>query len=325
MSLQDKVHNVIIIGSGPAGWTAALYAGRANLNPLVFEGASPNTPGGQLMITSEVENYPGFPEGILGPELMDRFKAQAVRFNVDVLPENVAKVDFSKKPFKVWSEDDVEYQAHSVIISTGATAKLLHLENEAHLMGTGAGVSACATCDGAFYRDVDVAVVGGGDTAMEEALFLTRFASSVTIIHRREGFRASKIMEERAKDHPKIKWELNQVVDKLLTEERPPLNKEMLSGLTLKNTQTGETKDIAVEGFFIAIGHKPNTEIFADWLDLDENGYLVTKAKSTATNIEGVYACGDVQDVVYRQAITAAGTGCMAAIEAERFLEEEGF
>jgi thioredoxin reductase (NADPH) len=325
MSLQDKVHNVIIIGSGPAGWTAALYAGRANLQPLVFEGAAPNTPGGQLMITSEVENYPGFPEGIQGPELMEKFKAQATRFDVAVLTENIAKVDFSNRPFKVWSEDDVEYQAHSVIISTGATAKLLHLDNEAHLMGTGAGVSACATCDGAFYRDVDVAVVGGGDTAMEEALFLTRFAKTVTIIHRREGFRASKIMEDRAKANPKIKWELNHTVDKLLSEKAPPLNKEMLTGLTLKHAQSGETKDIAVEGFFIAIGHKPNTELFADWLTLDKDGYLVTKAKSTATDVEGVYACGDVQDAVYRQAITAAGTGCMAAIEAERFLEEEGF
>lgn len=322
---MSEIRNVVIIGSGPAGWTAGLYAARANLSPLLFEGASPNTPGGQLMITSEVENFPGFPDGILGPELMEKFKAQATRFGCEVVSDNIARVDFSERPFTLYAEQGQKLKAHTVIISTGANAKLLGLPKEAELMASGGGVSACATCDGAFFRDMHVAVVGGGDTAMEEANFLTRYAKKVTIIHRRDVFRASKIMLERAQKNPKIAWEIGWVVDEILTEEVPgPLQREQIRGLVLKSTTTGDKKEMPIEGLFVAIGHKPNTELFRDFLRLDENGYIVTEGKSTRTHVPGVFACGDVQDPVYRQAITAAGTGCMAAIEAERFLEAEG-
>ena len=322
--LLNMILDVVIIGSGPAGWAAALYTARANLSPLVFEGASPNLPGGQLMITSEVENYPGFPEGILGPELMERFKKQAERFGAQVRTENIAKVDFSTRPFKLFTEGGEEIRARTVIISTGANAKLLGIPKEKELMAQGAGVSACATCDGAFYKNVDVAVVGGGDTAMEEANFLTRFAKSVTIIHRKKDFRASKVMVERAKKNPKIKWELESEVSEILTLPKPPLNRESLSGLKLKNTVTGQLKTITVEGLFVAIGHQPNTYLFKDVLSMDATGYLQTIGKTTKTEIPGVFACGDVQDSVYRQAVSAAGSGCMAAIDCERFLESEG-
>lgn len=325
MSLEN-VRNVIIIGSGPAGWTAGLYTARANLSPLLFEGTTPNTPGGQLMITSEVENFPGFPEGVLGPELMERFKAQATRFGCEVVTDNIAHVDFNTRPFRLQSESGQVFLAHSVIISTGANAKLLGMEKERQLMSTGGGVSACATCDGAFFRNLEVAVVGGGDSAMEEANFLTRYASKVTLIHRRDHFRASKIMVERAQANPKIAWELGYVVDDILTEETGigALKREQIRGLRLKHAQDGSTKELAVQGLFVAIGHQPNTRLFTDVLELDANGYIVTHGKGARTAIDGVFACGDVQDHVYRQAITAAGSGCMAAIEAERYLESLG-
>lgn len=319
---DSTVHNVVIIGSGPAGWTAAIYAARAQLKPVVFEGAAPNTPGGQLMTTSDVENYPGFPDAVTGPELMERFKKQAERFGCDIRTENVVKVDASSRPFVIHGESSGSLKAHAVIVSTGATAKLLGIPREKELISAGAGVSACATCDGAFYRNVEVAVVGGGDTAMEEALFLTRFASKVTLVHRREEFRASKIMIERARNHPKIAWELNAVVDELITEKKGPFNKDALVGVTLKSTVDGSKKQLKLEGLFVAIGHAPNTELFKGLLDVDDKGYLVTQGRSTRTNVEGIFACGDVQDSYYRQAITAAGTGCMAAIDAERWLAE---
>ena len=322
--LFNVILDVVIIGSGPAGWAAALYTARANLNPLVFEGASPNLPGGQLMITSEVENYPGFPEGILGPELMERFKKQAERFGAQVRTENIGKVDFSTRPFKLFTEAGEMVQARTVIITTGANAKLLGIQKEKELMAQGAGVSACATCDGAFYKNVDVAVVGGGDTAMEEAIFLTRFAASVTIINRKKDFRASKVMVDRARKTPKIKWELECEVEEILTSPKPPLNRESVIGLKLKNTVTGQLKEIAVEGLFVAIGHQPNTQLFKGILPMDATGYLQTIGKTTKTEIPGVFACGDVQDSVYRQAITAGGTGCMAALDCERFLGSEG-
>jgi len=323
--MTSTTHNVIIIGSGPAGYTAALYTARANLKPLVFEGEPPNTPGGQLMITSDVENYPGFPEGILGPELMERFKKQAERFGAHVVSQNVTRVDLSSRPFKVWSCDEM-HTSHTVIIATGANAKLLGLPKEMELMGSGGGVSACATCDGAFFRNVPVVVIGGGDTAMEEAQFLTRFASKVTLVHRREEFRASKIMVDRAKNNPKIELELNAVPVEYLTEKKGEgiLAKEVLTGVVVENTKTKERKTIPCEGFFIAIGHQPNTDLFKGVLKTDETGYLLTKPGRAATAIDGVFACGDVQDHYYRQAITAAGSGCAAAIEAERFLESAG-
>ncbi len=307
---------VIIIGSGPAGLTAALYAARANLNPLVFEG---NQPGGQLTITTDVENYPGFPEGIQGPKLMDEMRKQAQRFGAASKFEHVSNVDFSERPFKVFVGETV-YTADSVVISTGASAKLLGLESESEYMGY--GVSACATCDGFFFKDQEVAVVGGGDTAMEEALFLTKYASKVTVIHRRDELRASKIMRERAKKNPKIAFKWNSVVDEVKGTEQMGMKK--LTHLVLKNSETGELEDFPVQGLFIGIGHKPNTELFEGLIDMDETGYLQTKGKSTYTNIEGVFACGDVQDHVYRQAVSAAGTGCMAAIDAERWLAEQG-
>ena len=321
--MSSNIQNVVIIGSGPAGWTAALYAARAGLHPLVFEGAAPNLPGGQLMTTSEVENFPGFPEGVTGPELMEKLKAQAEKFHCDIKTENVVKVDFSKRPFTITSESGESVLAQTVIVSTGATAKLLGLPREKELIQAGAGVSACATCDGAFYRGVEVGVVGGGDTAMEEALFLTRFASKVTIIHRREEFRASKIMIERAQKHPKISWALNCAVESLVTEKKGPMNRDALTSVVLKHND-GTTSTLPLEGLFVAIGHQPNTQLFEGLLKFDDKGYLVTESKSSRTQIPGVFACGDVQDSIYRQAITAAGSGCMAAIDAERFLESQG-
>ncbi len=323
--MSNQREKVVVIGSGPAGWTAALYTARANLSPLVYEGAVPNTPGGQLMITSDVENFPGFPDGILGPELMDKFKAQAVRFGARVVSENIDRVDFSSRPFKLWA-GETEIQAETVIISTGANAKLLGVDKEAELMATGGGVSACATCDGAFFKDQHVAVIGGGDSAMEEANFLTRFASKVTLVHRRDEFRASNIMVDRAKANPKIEWALFKQVDGYITEEAGfgALKKENLVGVRLKDTQTGALSEIPVTGLFIAIGHKPNTDLFVEQLTIKDNGYLQTQPGKAVTNIPGVFAAGDVQDDYYRQAITAAGSGCMAAIEAERFLEELG-
>ena len=301
---------VIIIGSGPAGLTAALYTARANLKPLVFEGSQP---GGQLTITTDVENFPGFPDGIMGPELMDLFRKQAERFGAECYFEHVTKVDFSKNLFKVWVGDK-EYSSESIIIATGATAKMLGLENEKKLMGF--GVSACATCDGFFFKDKKVLVVGGGDSAMEEATYLTKFASEVVIVHRRSEFRASKIMIDRAMDNPKVSvlWN-SSVVDILGSQEKG------VHAVSIKKTDTDEIFEEKCDGVFMAIGHKPNTDLFADTLKTNENGYIVTAADTTATNINGIFACGDVQDYSYRQAITAAGTGCMAAIDAERYLE----
>lgn len=322
MKDKKKSHKLVIIGSGPAGYTAALYAARATLAPVVYKGSAPNLAGGQLMMTSDVENYPGFPDGLLGPELMEKFEAQAKRFGAVMVEKNIQTVNFSKRPFLLTDEDGQDIEADSVIIATGANAKLLGIKKEKELMASGAGVSACATCDGAFYKGVDVAVVGGGDTAMEEALFLTKYAKTVYVIHRREEFRASKIMVERAQKNDKIKWCLNSVVEEITTEKKPPINTDALSGLKIKNVETGESKTLEVEGLFVAIGHKPSTEIFVDSLGLDAKGYIKTKGKSAQTEIPGVFACGDVQDSIYRQAVTAAGSGCMAAIDAERYLQE---
>ncbi len=305
------LHKVIIVGTGPAGLTAALYAGRANLEPLIFEGPQP---GGQLTITTDVENYPGFPDGIMGPELMDKFRKQAQRFGAKTINRMIDSVDLSKRPFKLLSGDE-EYLAESIIISTGASARLLGLENEKKLMGY--GVSACATCDGFFFKDKHVFVVGGGDSAMEEATFLTKFASSVTIVHRKSEFRASKIMQDKALSNDKIDVIWNSSVEDLIGEP----NDKGLEKVVLKNTLNGELSEHAVDGMFLGIGHIPNSHIFKNFLDLDDQGYIITKSDSTKTSLDGVFACGDIQDKNYMQAITAAGSGCMAAIDAEKFLE----
>ena len=301
---------VIIIGSGPAGLTAALYTARANLKPLVFEGSQP---GGQLTITTDVENFPGFPDGIMGPELMDLFRKQAERFGAECYFEHVTRIDFSKKPYRVWVADK-EYQSESIIIATGATAKMLGLESEKELMGF--GVSACATCDGFFFKEKKVLVVGGGDSAMEEANYLTKFASEVVIVHRRDEFRASKIMIDRAMSNPKIRVLWNSSIQEIFGSQEKGVHSVMI-----KKTDSDEKFEEKCDGVFMAIGHKPNTELFSKTLEMDDSGYLITKKDSTLTNIEGVFACGDVQDHVYRQAITAAGSGCMSAIDAERYLE----
>jgi thioredoxin reductase (NADPH) len=307
-------HRLIIIGSGPAGLTAALYAGRANLSPVVFEGIQP---GGQLTITTEVENYPGFPGGIMGPELMDVFRTQALRFGATSLYKNITRVDFQARPFHVWADRE-EYTADAVIVATGASAKLLGLPSERRFMGY--GVSACATCDGFFFKGLEVVVIGGGDTAIEEATFLTKFASKVTIIHRRDSLRASKIMQEKAFRNPKICFAWNSVVDEIIGKEED--GKRAVTAVRLKNVTSGAVSQIPADGVFMGIGHKPNTDLFAGQLEMDSVGYLVTRGRSTATNIPGVFAAGDVADSVYRQAVSAAGTGCMAAIDAERWLEE---
>jgi thioredoxin reductase (NADPH) len=305
--MSNDLYEVIIIGGGPAGYTAALYAARANLRPLVIEGFNW---GGQLMITSDVENYPGYADGILGPEMMQDFRRQAERFGAEFLTDDVTKVDFSERPFRVWVGGD-EHRSQAVIVATGATARQLGLESEQRLQGR--GVSYCATCDAAFFPEKRVIVVGGGDSAMEEATFLTRFASKVTIVHRRGEFRASPIMLDRARANEKIEWVTNAVVDEVLGDGR-------VTGVRLRDTQTDETWEVEADGVFAAIGHDPNTGLFLDQLDHDEAGYLITKRGSTETNVPGVFAVGDVQDHVYRQAVTAAGSGCMGALDAERYL-----
>jgi len=304
---QNDVREVIVIGGGPAGYTAALYAARANLEPLVIEGFQW---GGQLMVTSDVENYPGYPDGVMGPEMMNEFRRQAERFGTHFVTDDVTRVDFSERPFRVYVGDE-EFRSRSVIVATGASARWLGIESEQRLQGR--GVSACATCDGAFFRDKQIVVIGGGDSAMEEAVFLTRFGTKVTLVHRRDEFRASQIMLDRAKANPKIELVTNAVVDEVLGEHK-------VEAVRLRSTVTGETWEIPADGFFVAIGHDPNTKLFVDWLDHDEAGYLVTKPDSTETNIPGVFAAGDVKDHTYRQAVTAAGSGCMAALDAERFL-----
>ncbi|MCB9257350.1 MAG: thioredoxin-disulfide reductase [Chitinophagales bacterium] len=304
-------HNVIIVGSGPAGYTAAIYAARANMNPVMYMGLEP---GGQLMQTTDVENYPGYPEGIMGPQMMNDFKAQAERFGTEIRYGLVTKVDFSKRPFTLTIDDDAQVQAEAVILATGATAKWLGLESEKRLNGR--GVSACAVCDGFFYKGTEVAIVGAGDTAAEEALYLSKLCTKVHMLVRRDEMRASKIMQERVLKTPNIKVYWNSEADEVL-------GKDEVEGLRIYNNVSKEKEEIAVKGFFVAIGHQPNSAVFSDFIDTDSVGYVKTKADSTQTNIEGVFACGDLQDSVYRQAVTAAGTGCMAALEAERFLAEK--
>ena len=309
--MADMVHNVIIIGSGPAGYTAALYNGRASLEPVVFAGFQP---GGQLMITTDVENYPGFPDGVLGPEMMELFRKQAERFGAKVHDQNVERVDFSGRPLKVYTDDGVEHLAKTVIVSTGASAKWIGLPGE--IKYGGFGVSACATCDGFFFRNKVVAVVGGGDTAMEEAHYLTRHASKVYLIHRRDEFRASQVMQERVKNDPKIEILWNTGVSDICGTEEPL----KVTGLELTDTKTFEKRHLDVDGLFVAIGHKPNSDMFKGVLDMDDIGYLLVEPGSTKTKVPGVFAAGDVADPIYRQAVTAAGSGCAAAIDAERYL-----
>jgi thioredoxin reductase (NADPH) len=316
--MSADVRKVIIIGSGPAGLTAAIYTARANLEPLVIEGEPSSTsdqPGGQLMLTTDVENFPGFPQGVMGPDLMLNFREQALRFGAEIRTEKVTRVDLSARPYGVWVGDpdaaEPTYRGESIIVSTGAQSLMLGLEAETRLLGH--GLSTCATCDGFFFRQHEIAVVGGGDSAVEEATFLSKFADKVTLIHRRDSLRASKIMQDRAHANPKIEFLWNHVVDDLLGEDK-------LEGAVVRNVLTDEVSTLPVTGLFVAIGHKPNTDLFKGQLELEDNGYLIT-GPGTATNVEGVFACGDVQDHTYRQAITAAGSGCMAAIDAERWLE----
>ena len=316
---MTESRQVVIIGSGPAGLTAAIYSSRARLSPLVIEGEPSSTsdqPGGQLMLTTEVENYPGFVDGIMGPELMQSFREQAARFGTDFVSAKVSRVDLSARPFGLWvgdpNADEPTYAADTLIVATGAQSLMLNLPDEERLLGY--GVSTCATCDGFFFRERDIAVVGGGDSALEEALFLTRFADSVTVIHRRDALRASKHMQHRALNHPKIAFRWNTVVEAVLGEDK-------VSGVSLRDVTTDETSTLDVAGLFVAIGHEPNTSLFKGQLELRDNGYIRT-FDGTRTNVEGVFACGDVQDDFYRQAVTAAGSGCMAAIEAERWLED---
>jgi thioredoxin reductase (NADPH) len=308
--MADEIHRLVILGSGPAGLTAALYSARANLEPVLIDG---NEPGGQLMITTEVENYPGYEHGIQGPEMMEVFRKQAARFGTKFISGAATAADLKRRPIEIVIEDEV-IRTHTLIISTGASAKLLGLPSEQRLMGY--GVSACATCDGAFFKEREVIVVGGGDTAMEEALFLTRFATRVTVIHRRDQLRASKIMQERAFNNPKIAFVWDSVVEEIHGDQ-----KGGVAGVTLKNLKTGATAEFPTNAVFVAIGHHPNTDLFRGQLDMDELGYLKVRPGSTYTNIDGVFAAGDVADRVYRQAVTAAGTGCMAALDAERWLE----
>ncbi len=308
--MESNVHDLIIMGTGPAGYTAAIYSGRANFKPLLIEGFQP---GGQLMITTEIENFPGFPEGIRGPELMAKMRDQAAKFGAEFVGGSVTDVDLSRSPFCIMLEDGREFLTHTLIVATGANAKWLGIDSENRYRGK--GVSACATCDGFFFRDSKVFVVGGGDTAMEEALFLTKFASEVVLVHRREAFRASKIMTLRTKRNPKISMMLNEVVDEILGDG------QKVTAIRLKNVVTGQFSEHSCDGVFLAIGHAPNSGLFKDQLDLDDYGYIKTKKFSTETNVPGVFACGDVQDTSYRQAVTAVGTGCMAAVDAERFLE----
>jgi len=309
--MSQEVENVVIIGSGPAGYTAAIYAARANLNPLLIEGYMA---GGQLMITTDVENFPGFPEGIMGPDLMMNLRAQAERFGTRIITQDVTKVDFTQRPFRIEVEEQV-FHSQTAIVCTGATAKLLGLESERRLMGH--GVSACATCDGAFFKQKTVCVVGGGDSALEEANFLTRFANKVYLIHRRDKLRGSKIMQDRAAANPKIEFIWDSAIEEILGDK-------VVSAVRLKNLKNGEVSELPLDGVFVAIGHKPNTDLFKDVLEVDEVGYLKVEHPTSKTNIPGVFAAGDIHDSIYRQAITAAGSGCKAAIDAERFLETLG-